>query len=68
MSFLYVSPYLPISPHISHISHTSPYLFKLEQARRLGGGRWLALDSRLEGIMAKAAKEVGASTAAKDEL
>ena len=44
------------------------YLPKLEQARRLGGERWLALDSRLEGIMAKAAKEVGASTAAKDEL
>ena len=61
----HISPYLPISPHISHIS---PYLPKLEQARRLGGERWLALDSRLEGIMAKAAKEVGASTAAKDEL
>ena len=61
-------PYLPISP-ISPISpHISPYLPKLEQARRLGGERWLALDSRLEGIMAKAAKDVGASTAAKDEL
>ena len=61
----HIFPYLPISPNISHIS---PYLPKLEQARRLGGERWLALDSRLEGIMAKAAKEVGASTAAKDEL
>ena len=41
---------------------------KLDQARRLGGGRWLALDSRVEDLMAIAAKDVGASTAAKDEL
>ena len=41
---------------------------KLDQARRLGGTRWLALDSRVEDLMIKAAKDVGASTAAKDEL
>ena len=41
---------------------------KLDQARRLGGERWLALDSRVEDLMTKAAKYVGASTAAKDEL
>lgn len=42
---------------------------KLEQARRIGGERWLALDSQMEVIMAKAAEEASAGlTAAKDEL
>ena len=42
---------------------------KLNQARRIGGERWLALDSKLGAVMAEAARDVGSSTAAaKDEL
>ena len=33
---------------------------KLDQASRLGGGRWLALDSRVEDLMAIAAKDTSA--------
>ena len=41
---------------------------KLEQARRIGGERWLELDRKMEVIMTKAATDAGASTAGKDEL